>query len=86
MDILALGHRHILTGVDIGRFLKNSIETTVSFKKTIDNYLDRFNGDKEKVVEAVFGEIYDETVLMQQDKTSFLLNLRAQVRVVAEGK
>lgn len=86
MDILALGHRHILTGDDIGRFLKNSIETTVSFKKNIDNYLDRFNGDKEKVVETVFGEIYDETVLMQQDKTSFLLNLRAQVRVVAEGK
>ncbi|MEA1970606.1 MAG: MBL fold metallo-hydrolase, partial [Thermodesulfobacteriota bacterium] len=86
MDILALGHRHILTGDDIGRFLRDSIETTVSFKKSIDGYLDRFNGDREKVVETIFGEIYDETVLMQQDKTSFLLNLRAQVRVVAEGK
>lgn len=86
MDILALGHRHILTGDDIGRFLRDSIETTVSFKKSIDGYLDRFNGDREKVVETIFGKIYDETVLMQQDKTSFLLNLRAQVRVVAEGK
>ena len=86
MDILALGHRNILTGDDIGRYLKASIETTVSFKESIDDCLDRFNGDREKVVETIFGEIYDETVLMQQDKTSFLLNLRAQVRVVAEGK
>ena len=86
IDILALGHRHILTGDDVGKYLRDSIETTVSFKKNIDGCLDRFNGDREKVVEAVFGEIYDETVLMQQDKTSFLLNLRAQVRVVAEEK
>ena len=86
MNILALGHRHILTGNDIGRYLRDSIETTVSFKKSIDGCLDRFNGDREKVVETIFGEIYDETVQMQQDKTSFLLNLRAQVRVVAEGK
>ncbi|MBW2631083.1 MAG: MBL fold metallo-hydrolase [Deltaproteobacteria bacterium] len=86
MDILALGHRNILTGDDIGRYLRDSIETTVSFKENIDRCLDRFSGDREKVVETIFGEIYDETVLMQQDKTSFLLNLRAQVRVVTEGK
>jgi len=86
MDILALGHKHILTGDDIGRYLKDSIETTVLFKESIDGYLDRFNGNREKVVNTIFGENYDETVQMQQDKTSFLLNLRAQVRVVAEGK
>ncbi|MBW2598974.1 MAG: hypothetical protein JRC60_02510, partial [Deltaproteobacteria bacterium] len=60
--------------------------TTVLFKESIDGYLDRFNGDREKVVNTIFGENYDETVQIQQDKTSFLLNLRAQVRVVAEGK
>jgi len=86
IDVLALGHGHILTGDDIGRFLKDSIETTVSFKKKIDDYLDLFNGEREKVVEAILRENYDETVLMQQDKRSFLLNLRAQVKVVAEGK
>ena len=86
VEILALAHKRILTGDDPGRFLKNSIETTVSFKGRIEGYLDRFSGDREKVVETILGEDYDETVLMQQDKTSFLLNLRAQVRVVAEGK
>lgn len=86
IDILALGHRYIVTGDDIGRYLKDSIETTVSFKSHIEEYLDRFNSDKEKVVEAILEEVYDKTVLKQQDATSFSINLRAQVRVVAEGK
>ncbi|MDD5722815.1 MAG: MBL fold metallo-hydrolase [Syntrophales bacterium] len=86
VDILALAHGHILTGDDAGGYLADSIKTTVLFRGRIEDYLDRFSGDREKVVEAIFGEDYDETVLMQQDKKSFLLNLRAQVLVVAEGK
>ncbi|MDO9515728.1 MAG: MBL fold metallo-hydrolase [Syntrophales bacterium] len=86
VEILALAHKGVLTGDDPGIFLKNSIETTVSFKGRIEDYLDRFSGDREKVVETILGEDYDETILMQQDKKSFLLNLQAQVRVVAEGK
>ena len=86
VEILALAHRHILTGDDPRIFLKDSLEATVSFKRRIEDRLDRFNGDREKVVETIFGEEYDETILMQQDKKSFLLNLQAQIRVVAERK
>ena len=86
LDVDILGHRNILTGGNAGRHLRDSIETTVSFRGRIEDSLDRFSGDRERVVETIFGEDYDETVLMQQDKKSFLLNLQAQVRVVAEGK
>ena len=86
VEILALAHQCILTGDDPGIFLKNSLQTTVSFKERIERYLDRFSGDRGKVVETILGEDYDETISMQQDKKSFLLNLQAQVRVVAEGK
>ena len=86
VEILALAHKHVLTGDDASRFLRDSIETTVSFKGRIEGYLDRFGGNREKVVETILGEDYDDTILMQQDKKSFLLNLQAQVRVVAEGK
>ncbi len=86
VEILALAHKHVLTGDDTGRYLKGSLAATVSFKRRIEDYLDRFSGDNEKVVEAIFGEDYDETILIQQDKKSFLLNLQAKVRVVAEGK
>jgi glyoxylase-like metal-dependent hydrolase (beta-lactamase superfamily II) len=86
VDILALAHNHVLTGDDPGRFLKNSLETTVSFKKRIEACLDRFSGDRGKVVESILGEDYDDTIVMQQDKKSFTLNLEAKVRVIAEGK
>jgi hypothetical protein len=86
VEILALAHKTVLTGDDPGIFLKNSIEATASFKGRIEEHLDRFSGDREKVVETILGEDYDDTVLMQQDRKSFTLNLEAQVRVVAEGK
>ncbi|MBW2674763.1 MAG: MBL fold metallo-hydrolase, partial [Deltaproteobacteria bacterium] len=75
VDILALAHKSVLTGDDPKIFLKNSIETTVSFKGRIKEHLDRFSGDREKVIETILGENYDETILMQQDKKSFRLNL-----------
>jgi len=86
VEILPLAHRYILTGDDAARYLQDSLAATVSHKERIANYLDRFNGDRELVVETILGEDYDDTVLMQQDKKSFTLNLEAQVRVVAEGR
>jgi len=78
IDILAMAHVHILTGDDARKHIGRSIESTVSFKKRIENYLDMFNGDRERVVEAILREDYDETQPLRQDKNSFLLNLNAK--------
>jgi len=86
IDILAMAHVHILTGDDARKHIGRSIESTVSFKKRIENYLDMFNGDRERVVEAILREDYDETQPLRQDKNSFLLNLNAKIRVIAEKK
>lgn len=86
IDILAMAHVHILTGDDARKHIGRSIESTVSFKKRIENYLDMFNGDRERVVEAILKEDYDETQPLRQDKNSFLLNLNAKIRVIAEKK
>jgi len=86
IDILAMAHVHILTGDDARKHIGKSIESTVSFKKRIENYLDMFNGDRERVVEAILKEDYDETQPLRQDKNSFLLNLNAKIRVIAEKK
>ncbi|MCK4534199.1 MAG: MBL fold metallo-hydrolase [Syntrophobacterales bacterium] len=86
IEILTMAHVHILTGDDAGKHIKRSIESTVSFKERIENYLDMFSGNRERVVETIFKEDYDETQALQQDKRSFLLNLNAKVRVIAEKK
>ena len=86
IDILAMAHVHILTGDDARKHIGRSIESTISFKKRIEKYLDMFNGDRERVVEAILREDYDETQPLRQDKNSFLLNLNAKIRVIAEKK
>ncbi|MBW2594791.1 MAG: MBL fold metallo-hydrolase [Deltaproteobacteria bacterium] len=86
IDILAMAHVHILTGDDVRKHIRDSIESAVSFKGRIENYLDMFSGDSERVVETIFREDHDETQALRQDKKSFLLNLNAKVRVIAEKK
>lgn len=86
IDILAMAHMHILTRDDARKHIRRSIESTVSFKERIENYLDMFGGDREKVIETIFREDHDETQALRQDRKSFLLNLNAKVRVIAEKK
>jgi hypothetical protein len=86
IDILVMAHVHVLTGDDARKHIGKSIESTVSFKERIENYLNTFSGDREKVVEAIFQEDHDETQPLRQDRKSFLLNLNAKVRVIAEKK
>lgn len=86
IDILVMAHVHVLTGDDARKHIGKSIKSTVSFKERIEQYLDMFSGDREKVVEAIFQEDHDETQPLRQDRKSFLLNLNAKVRVIAEKK
>ena len=86
VDILLLPHVHILTGDDAKGHIQKSLESAKVFKKRIDVFLDQFNGDREAVVNAIFKEDYEDTQAVLQDKRSFLLNLTAKVKAVAEGK
>ncbi|HOO90347.1 MAG TPA: MBL fold metallo-hydrolase [Syntrophales bacterium] len=86
IDILATAHVFVLTGEDARQYIGKSIASTVAFKERIERHLNMFGGDREKVVEAMFQEDYDITQPLRQDRTSFLLNLQAKVRVIAEKK
>ncbi len=86
VDVLALAHGYILTGDDVASYMMDSIERTSLFRDRIERYLDRFGGDRERTVNAICLEDYDETVHIQQDKKTFLINLEAQVRAVAERR
>ena len=77
---------NVLTGQDAKRHIRNSLASAQNFKAKIDRYLDRFDGDQEAVVTALFKEEYDDTGAVLQDRRSFLLNLTAKVRTAAEGK
>lgn len=86
VNILFLPHVHILTGDDAGDHIRRSLESARFFKDRIDTFLDRFNGNQDATIEALFKEDFEDTQAVLQDKRSFLLNLRAKVKAVAEGR
>jgi len=86
IDILIMAHLHILTGEDVQHHLSRSIEATVDFRRRIERQLAAAHGNQEEVVEKISREDYEEKKIILQEKRSYLINLTAQVKTIAEGK
>lgn len=86
IDLIMMSHYFILTGDDARGYLARSIDRTEIFRKRIEQYLDVFHGDREKVVQRIYREDYEETGAILQGARPFLINLEAKVRAVAEGR
>jgi len=86
VEILLLGHAHVLTEGDARGMVARAIKATLDFKKRIEQELDFYEGDQEEVVRKISREDYVEKKIIQQDERPFLINLTAQVKAIAEGK
>jgi glyoxylase-like metal-dependent hydrolase (beta-lactamase superfamily II) len=86
IDIMLLPHIHILTGEDARQHIQKSLESAQIFKQRIDTLLSQFNGDREAVVNEICVEDYEGKQSVLQDKRSYLLNLGAKVKAVAEDR
>jgi len=63
-----------------------AIEATKVFGRRIEEELYSLGGDQEAVVKKIFQEDYVEKKLIEQEERPFLINLKAQVKAVAERK
>jgi glyoxylase-like metal-dependent hydrolase (beta-lactamase superfamily II) len=86
IEILLMGHAHVLTEGDVRGIVVRAIEATRAFKKRIEQEMDFYKGDQEEVVQKIFREDYVEKKLIQQDERPYLINLTAQVKAIAERK
>jgi glyoxylase-like metal-dependent hydrolase (beta-lactamase superfamily II) len=86
LDLLLLGHSFVVTGEDARGYIGKSIEATKRFKKRIEDLLDMRAGDQEAVVKIIFQEDYEGQQAIPQDERSYLINLKAKVKAVAERK
>ncbi len=86
MEILLMGHAHILTGEDARQMAARAITATREFKSRVERELKASGGDQEKVVDKIFQEDYVQRKQVSQDERPFLINLKAQVKTSAEGK
>jgi hypothetical protein len=86
IEILLMGHAHVLTEGDARGIVVRAIEATRAFKRRIEQEMDFYKGDQEEVVQKIFREDYVEKKLIQQDERPYLINLTAQVKAIAERK
>jgi len=86
IELILLPHIHILTGEDAKAHIQKSIKSTEALRQRIEIYLARHNNDRDAVVQAIFKKDFEEQQLVLQDDQSYLVNLTAKVRAVAEKR
>jgi glyoxylase-like metal-dependent hydrolase (beta-lactamase superfamily II) len=82
-EVLCIAHNGILTGEDIPLFISAAIDEVNEYRDMIENYLNEYDDDQEKVVERITSEEYDSKDEHMQNRDPFMLNLRAKVSAVA---
>ncbi|HSR10110.1 MAG TPA: MBL fold metallo-hydrolase [Thermodesulfobacteriota bacterium] len=83
---MLLGHGRYLTGEDAAGMVEKAIAATRELKERVEAELRDSGGDQEAVVQKIFDEDYVQRRMSDQDERPFLINLRAQVKAIAEGK
>jgi glyoxylase-like metal-dependent hydrolase (beta-lactamase superfamily II) len=82
-EVLCIAHNGILTGEDINLFISAAIDAVNEYRDMIENYLNEYDGEQEKVVERITTEEYDSKDEHMQNRDPFMLNLKAKVSAVA---
>lgn len=85
INLLMMGHFYVLTE-GAQEMVTKAIEATKVFGRRIEEELYSLGGDQEAVVKKIFQEDYVEKKLIEQEERPFLINLKAQVKAVAERK
>jgi 2-aminobenzoylacetyl-CoA thioesterase len=84
--MLLMGHYLVFTPPEAQEMVSRSIEAAESHKNRIEKGLALLNGDREALVQTIFQKDFVEDKLINQEENPFLINLRAQVKAIAEGK
>ena len=84
-EILLQGHNIVFTGrEEISDFFSRSIRETVAYHDRIYELLDQEQGDIEQAVQRLKAERWDNVEGFKQDEYVYVLNLKAQVKHLAD--
>jgi glyoxylase-like metal-dependent hydrolase (beta-lactamase superfamily II) len=83
-EVLCVAHNGILVGREVPLFLSLSLEAAMSYRNMIEEYLNEYNGDHEKIVQKITAQEYDSQSGHIQKREPFILNLKAKVKAVAK--
>jgi hypothetical protein len=84
-EALCIAHVGILSGSkNVREYLSTSLTATQEYREKIERYLEKFNWDKDKVVNTITSEEYDSTPDHIINRTPFMINLQAKVNAVCK--
>jgi len=83
IETFCQGHHFVFTGDDVQSFFANSLHTAKSFKKHVDELLDREKESIDRVVDTIKSEEYDTNQGVKQPERAYLLNLKTQITHLA---
>jgi glyoxylase-like metal-dependent hydrolase (beta-lactamase superfamily II) len=83
VQALCIAHVGILIGRDtIADYLHASLASAQEYRVKLERHLKRFDGDRDKVVEAILEEEYDVRSDHIQNRNPFIANLHAKINAV----
>jgi len=84
IEILMMSHLYVVTGEEARTHIARSLEATFSFRKRIQEALERWGGDPEAVVKEIYHEDYEVKKVSFQDPEPYRINLAAKVKAIAQ--
>jgi len=82
--LIVMGHHHVAKK-SVENFFQDSLSDCKAFRKKIENYFKEEQMDQEKVVQRIKKEEYFTLRKGKQPEKAFLLNTRAQVKLIAKS-
>ena len=80
---ILLGHHSVVRQEESEKFFKTAVADCRAFRKMIEKYLKESRMNEEKVVQRIQADEYHTLRGGKQPEAAFLLNLTAQVRLIA---
>jgi glyoxylase-like metal-dependent hydrolase (beta-lactamase superfamily II) len=83
--VIVLGHHYVVGKQETGRFFEASLADCRAYREMIEQYLQEAHMEQERVIQRIKEEEYLTLRKGKQPEQAFLINLKAQVKLIARS-
>jgi len=84
VDILCVGHQHVITGKDAHQYIIDSMTRTEAYLRLVEKLAEEVHGDMESIVQRIKALEWDRKPLPKQPEMAYLMNTRIRVKNILE--
>jgi glyoxylase-like metal-dependent hydrolase (beta-lactamase superfamily II) len=84
VEILCSGHNLVLTGSDVKKYIRQSLDHAIEYVDTVERFLREEGGDIARTIARVKAAEWDPKPLPKQPEKAYLMNTEARVKTLLE--